>query len=712
MNVISQTHKKRITFGLLTDSTESSYHIEILSGITDFVQEHDINLLIFVGGALQSANIYEYDRNKLYFLANSDNVDGLLVLTPTLGLNIGPRGMRKMLNAFHPLPIVSLATQLPRITSVVIDNKAGMRDLLTHFIEDHGCRRFACIRGPAHVHDAEERFQVFKEILKKFNLPLENNLIVQGPYGTNFGIKAIKQLLDTRRVRFDAIIASNDDTALGIMEELKRRRISVPQEIKIAGFDDIIESRSFIPRLTTVHQPIYRIGRTACATLYNLIKGRNTDILTKLPTELVIRESCGCKFMERIKSLSRQNEKQYFVLTKKSFLKEFGYLDSHFKSEAQKTDQLRVKKTLDNFLNKAILTDSGYFLQTWRELLKSIRRQQYSFSIIHRIYHILREHLFPLIYKYRNSSYLSNLNTKTEEMLENLFLEWEMDQKIQNSDVEVKLRELYEELHTVLELHLQMDCIFNSLSDIGIKDCYLSLFVNPNHPLNNARLLLAYKNGCRLHIKDSDSLFTSHCLVPKRNLIDVHARHTMIVSSLFYGEEQLGFMLYNFIGWAPNPYEDLRMILSSAIKNALLSDKMKHLAMNLKTLDHNQHYVLFNETEALTGADHQERCADLRIQRAVDFMLERYNTDITLNDGANKAFMSATYFSRIFKQIMGKGFLQYLTSLRIEKACSFLKTTGLKISEIARSVGYHDADYFYKIFKKATGCTPGMYRKK
>jgi two-component system response regulator YesN len=93
-------------------------------------------------------------------------------------------------------------------------------------------------------------------------------------------------------------------------------------------------------------------------------------------------------------------------------------------------------------------------------------------------------------------------------------------------------------------------------------------------------------------------------------------------------------------------------------------------------------------------------------------MEEKYDTDITLQDGADKAFMATTYFSRIFKECTGKGFLEYLTSLRFKKACSLLKKTGLKISSVAHLAGYHDPNYFYKIFKKYMGCTPTEYRKK
>jgi DNA-binding LacI/PurR family transcriptional regulator/AraC-like DNA-binding protein len=703
-----QNKKKRLTFGLLTDSTDSSYHVDVLSGITDFVQDHDINLFIFIGGVFQSSNINEY-RNNFYSLANVDNVDGLLVLTPTLGTNIGPQGMSKVLSAFKPLPIVSIATRLPGITSVIINNRSGLSDLLIHFIEDHGCRRFACIRGPAHVPDAEERFRIFADIMKQYNIPIEKDLIIQGPYGTNFGIKAVKILLDNRKRSFDALISSNDDTALGVIEELKRRGISVPKDIRIAGFDDIAESTSFIPRLTTVHQPIYRIGRTACEILYNLIKGKKTKVLTKLPTELVIRESCGCTYPERIKTLHKKIIPIDFAQKKKAILKELKHLNIYLEHGRQKAGRIIFEKILDSFFNDLVLKDRGSFLKEWSEFLKLTQKQHYNFRIINRISYILRERLFPFVYDYRNPSYLFKICAKSEELIENLFMEREMDRKIKNSDMEVKLRDIYEELHTVTDIEQQMNSIYQGLLNFAVEDCYLSLFGDPGQPLKTARLMLAAKNGLRLQIKENDSFFNPNNLVPQKGLLFTHERYTMIVSSLFYGEEQLGFILYNFIGWEPNPYEDIRMILSSALKNALLRDKMKNLIQDQKGPDQS------TETAVLAGKENyidiRDKCSDFRIQRALDFINEKYNKDITLNDGANKAFMAVTYFSKIFKKTMGDGFQEYLTSLRLAKACSLLKNTGFKISEIARSVGYHDPNYFYKIFKKSSGCTPSEYRK-
>jgi AraC-like DNA-binding protein len=366
---------------------------------------------------------------------------------------------------------------------------------------------------------------------------------------------------------------------------------------------------------------------------------------------------------------------------------------------------------VDSFSDDLVSKHTGAFLKAWSGFLASTRKQQHNFRIIHRIFYLLRERLFPFVHGYRNPAYLHNLCLKTEELMENFFLEREMDKKIKNSDMEFKLRDMHEKLHTVVDLQRQMEYIHQGLLAFGIRNLFLSLLGDSGQSRRAARLMLAVRSGRRLEIEKKNCLFAPPRLVPHRGLFDLRERNTMIVSSLFYGEEQLGFMIYNFIGWEPNPYEDLRMILSNALKNALLSAQMQKIAPHQANPDNHPAGVLLETAAAANSTEAGIQCNDLRIQRALDFIREKYQMDITLHDGADKAFMAETYFSKIFKQVTGRGFLECLTAMRIDKACFLLKNSGLKISEIARSVGYHDPDYFYKVFKRRTGRTPSDYRR-
>ena len=90
----------------------------------------------------------------------------------------------------------------------------------------------------------------------------------------------------------------------------------------------------------------------------------------------------------------------------------------------------------------------------------------------------------------------------------------------------------------------------------------------------------------------------------------------------------------------------------------------------------------------------------------------RYNTDIKLEDVAIKSFISKNYFSKLFKEVTGTNFSDYIQKLRIDEACSLLKSTDMKVTDIAFQTGFNDIKFFYDVFKKITGKTPGDYRKK
>lgn len=100
------------------------------------------------------------------------------------------------------------------------------------------------------------------------------------------------------------------------------------------------------------------------------------------------------------------------------------------------------------------------------------------------------------------------------------------------------------------------------------------------------------------------------------------------------------------------------------------------------------------------------------VDKALDYLKQNFNSDIKLDDLAIKSFVSKNYFSRLFKEVTGINFSDYIQKLRIDEACSLLKNSDFKISDIANQVGIKDMKSFYEVFKKITGETPGDYRKK
>ncbi|MDD4754297.1 MAG: AraC family transcriptional regulator, partial [Desulfitobacteriaceae bacterium] len=99
------------------------------------------------------------------------------------------------------------------------------------------------------------------------------------------------------------------------------------------------------------------------------------------------------------------------------------------------------------------------------------------------------------------------------------------------------------------------------------------------------------------------------------------------------------------------------------------------------------------------------------VEKAVQYVQENYHQELSLEDVARQVFLSPCYFSRLFKQVKGWSFSEYLTQVRMEEARRLLLHTDLLVSEIAARVGYRDARYFSQVFKKTEGTTPVSYRR-
>lgn len=99
------------------------------------------------------------------------------------------------------------------------------------------------------------------------------------------------------------------------------------------------------------------------------------------------------------------------------------------------------------------------------------------------------------------------------------------------------------------------------------------------------------------------------------------------------------------------------------------------------------------------------------IQKAIEYMKLNYRTEISLSDLALRSFISKNYFSRLFKEVTGTNVSDYIQYLRTEQACTLLRSTDMKVTDIAEQAGFSDMKFFYEVFKKITGKTPGDYRK-
>jgi DNA-binding LacI/PurR family transcriptional regulator len=281
----------------LSESLDDEHEVRVLGGVLTGARELDASVLCVAGGALGDPNPARAARNFVFDLIGKDTVAGVVALSGAIASSLPAEEYQAWLRRFDGVPLCSLGVAVPGTPSVIVDNGHGIGAAVLHLIRTHGAERIAFIRGPSGSAEAEERLAAYRAALAEAGLQQDPRFELDGDYTRPSGVAAVHTLLDERRVpaaALDAIVAANDYMALGAMEELGRRGIHVPNEVAVVGFDDVASASLSHPALTTVRQPGAELGRDGIRAVTALGRGEPTSMLEVLPTDLVVRASCGC----------------------------------------------------------------------------------------------------------------------------------------------------------------------------------------------------------------------------------------------------------------------------------------------------------------------------------------------------------------------------------------------------------------------------------
>ena len=216
-------------------------------------------------------------------------VDGLVVMARSLSDEDTAAISRSV-------PVVVLARQFASGGQdfVGTENRGGSREVTTHMIDVHGCRDLVFLAGPAESPDSQERFAGFAEAMAEADLPVPRRPAAVGGFTEAGGRLAVQRMLAEGR-RPQAIVCGNDEMAIGALAALRAAKLRVPGDIAVTGFDDIAAARHGRPALTTVRQPMRELGEQAVHMLLDRIADPTAPPKSAvLPTETVIRRSCGC----------------------------------------------------------------------------------------------------------------------------------------------------------------------------------------------------------------------------------------------------------------------------------------------------------------------------------------------------------------------------------------------------------------------------------
>ena len=189
------------------------------------------------------------------------------------------------------VPLVALCEAIPGadIPQIEIDNRAAARTMTEHLIS-LGHQQIAYLSGPAMNVLEKERFRGYRDALRAEGLAFDPALVIPGDYTLETGVAAGRELL-ARPALPSAVFCTSDEMAIGLMRTLASAGVKVPDQISVAGFDDIEFAAAAEPALTTVHQPRRELGQTAARVLIDLLQDRPSPARIRLKTDLVMRGS-------------------------------------------------------------------------------------------------------------------------------------------------------------------------------------------------------------------------------------------------------------------------------------------------------------------------------------------------------------------------------------------------------------------------------------
>ncbi|MEO6276510.1 LacI family DNA-binding transcriptional regulator [Roseateles sp.] len=267
------------TIGALLPDLHGEFFSELIRGIDQAARARGLHLLL-------SSSHDDADEAAAALRAMNGRVDGLIVMSPHADDDFLSQNLPLSL----PAVLLNSGVRAPTQRVFAVDNFGGAREMTEHLVKS-GRRRIAFLGGPAANFEARERERGYRAGLPEGVRPW----VLEGDFFEAGGQRAGAFLLGLHAsARPDAVFAANDIMAIGLLGALQAGGVRIPEDIALAGFDDIPVARYVSPALTTMHVPIAALGSQALDALADALEKDSTDVSTTvMPVQLVVRRSCG-----------------------------------------------------------------------------------------------------------------------------------------------------------------------------------------------------------------------------------------------------------------------------------------------------------------------------------------------------------------------------------------------------------------------------------
>lgn len=623
---------RRLSIGFLVDWA-SDYQMSILLGAVDAAKANDVNLFCVEGGCIHSKLKHQIQRNITFDLVNEDSVDGLIILSATIGHFASQEQTKTFCHRYQPLPMISIAQEVEGCSTVMVDSGTGLRELIEHLLTVHQYRRFAFIKGPQDNQDSDTRMAIIQTILKNNGIDMDKNLIFTGDFTPISGEEAVKTLFGQNNAPIDVLFSLSDGMALGALEELNRRGIRVPEEVAVVGFDDFPASAFSNPPLTTVNQSLYNQGAYAVERIIKMITEDGEAQTKYLPSKLVIRESCGCYSRnlpmggtDRVACV-QGNVEALMTVGKQALIDAVVRKAAPvFPTKQEPELPALIERMVDSLYHQIYLGKKQEFLKFCHELLRDYRNDVDIF-LWQNVLSEFRRNLLSSVAEGEVAAEMEEAFHQARVIVGEKAIEREKiiyNESLQNNMV---INRMSEDFLCTTHIGQMLEIVDYQLPNLGITSFFIAKFIGKTRktPLKQQALLMHNKQG-RVEIPKNDlSGMIFDGLIPAAVLSD-DQQHAYLISALNFAGTQFGAMGLELVAANSSNYGALHGIICGSLNGVVLTRQVKKQEKSL--ISQKEHIKNLAEMKkAMEGfirtfqltidardpytAGHQERVADL-----------------------------------------------------------------------------------------------------
>ena len=555
--------------GLLADAYDDEFQKQVLVAAEREAREHSLDFVAISGGMLGIE--LQHPKGFVFDLVGPHNVDALLICAHTIGHHVTADQSAAFVQRYHCLPCVCLGVEIPGMSSLLMDNEVGMYTAVKHLIVAHERRKIAMIAGPTANPEAQARYRGFVRALAEQGMHVDARRMGFGDFNRASGGLAVAEIFDRRGLgvgEVDAIVCANDVMALGALDELDRRGIRVPRDLSLVGFDDLDFARYARVPLTTVRQPVTEQVRHAVRSLAGALHG--TALLKRaitFETEFVRRRSCGCntRSRERVLSWPSPGEAQDFAEVLRARQKNVvANLRQAAHSGFDFVPEDWEERLFTAFLQQVAEPEAPALVNCVEDICYALLRRDSSVGTTHDVLLVLRRDALACVHDAATRGRIYDLIQEALLVSSDMAAIAQAQQRGELVALMGTVAEATAAMLAAPSLDALGEAAAEHLPRLGIRAGAIALFTEPNRVTEESEATLMFGEKGR---SEGPVRFPTRQIAPCGFL---DGRSAVVVPLGFRGE-RLGLAALEFGAPDTMLYEELRLVLSSAVTGALLA---------------------------------------------------------------------------------------------------------------------------------------------